>query len=189
MRSRDDVIRAAGRLFAARGYHGTSMRDLAAELGLLGSSLYSHIDSKEGLLVEVVERGAALFQASAEAALKVKGPALTRLKALVAGHVAVILDHLDEVRTFLYEADVLDQAHRARVLAARDRYEQAFRQVLAEGRTDGSFHKEVDTTISAIFILSILNAVDRWYDPVGRLDRNRLVDEILGFTLAGIGTH
>lgn len=188
VRSRDDVVRAAGRLFASRGYHGTSMRDLAAELGLLGSSLYSHIDSKEALLVEVVERGAALFQESATAALKVEGPAVTRLKALVVGHVDVILDNLDEVRTFLYEADVLDQTHRARVLAARDRYEQAFRQVLAEGRKDGSLRPSIDPTISAIFMLSILNAIDRWYDPEGRLDRCRLADAILAFTLAGIGS-
>lgn len=185
-RSRDDVVQAAGRLFSTRGYHGTSMRDLARELGLIGSSLYSHIDSKEDLLVEVVERGAALFQESAEAALKVDGPATNRLKALVTGHVDVILDHREQVRTFLYESDVLAQAHRARVLAARDRYEGAFRQVLAEGRKAGLLRRSIDPSISAIFILSILNAVDRWYHPAGRLDRGRLVDEILAFALAGI---
>ena len=61
----EDVVRAAGRLFAERGYHGTSMRDLGKELGLLGSSLYSHVSSKQDLLVEVVEEGAAaeLFKA------------------------------------------------------------------------------------------------------------------------------
>ena len=45
--NRDDVVSAAGRLFAARGYHGTSMRDLGRELGLLGSSLYAHIEGKQ----------------------------------------------------------------------------------------------------------------------------------------------
>ncbi len=49
--TRSDVVDAAGRLFAQRGYHGTSMRDLGKELGLLGSSLYSHVDSKQDLLV------------------------------------------------------------------------------------------------------------------------------------------
>ena len=62
-RSREDVVAAAGRLFAERGYHGTSMRDLGEELGLLGSSLYSHVGGKEELLVEVIRRGAATFQA------------------------------------------------------------------------------------------------------------------------------
>ncbi|HUO45776.1 MAG TPA: TetR/AcrR family transcriptional regulator [Acidimicrobiia bacterium] len=187
VRSRDDVVRAAGRLFAERGYHGTSMRDLAAELGLLGSSLYSHITSKEDLLVEVVERGGSLFHASAARAVNTGGAAADRLTALVAGHIDVVLDHFDEVRTFLNEASALDQSHRSRVLAARNRYESAFRQVLEEGKGDGSFNPDLDPKLAAIFILSILNAVERWYRPSGQVDRKELVGRILEFTTSGIG--
>jgi AcrR family transcriptional regulator len=164
------------------------MRHLAAELGLLGSSLYSHISSKEDLLVEVVERGAALFQQSAAAALDEAGPSRNRLNALVEGHVGVVLDHQDEVRTFLYEAGALDDDHRSLVLAARDRYEESFRRVLAEGVADGSLRPDLDPKLAAIFILSILNAVERWFRPRGRLSRDELVGEILGFVLEGIGT-
>ena len=178
---------AAGRLFSARGYHGTSMRDLAGELGLIGSSLYSHIDSKADLLVEVVERGAGLFQASAEMAMSAPGNGAVRLRALVAGHVDVVLDHPDEVRTFLYEADALDQSHRARVLAARDRYEEAFRTALQAGAGDGSLRADLDPRLAAIFLLSILNILERWYRPNGRLSRQELVDEVVAFGLEGIG--
>jgi AcrR family transcriptional regulator len=186
-RSREDIVRAAGRLFAERGYHGTSMRELAAELGLLGSSLYSHISSKEDLLVEVVERGAALFSRSAEEALSGEGPADLRLKALVAGHVDVVLDHLDEVRTFLNEASALDEPHRRRVLTARDGYEVGFRQVLEEGKADGSFRTDLDSKLAAIFILSVLNAIERWYRPQGRVSRTDLVEQLLELATRGIG--
>lgn len=185
-RSREDVVRAAGRLFAQRGYHGTSMRDLAAELGLLGSSLYSHITSKEDLLVEVVERGASLFQASAAEAMGASGPARQRLKALVEGHIEVVLNHQDEVRTFLNEAWALDEPHRQRVLGARDQYEAAFRQVLTEGSRDGSFRSDLDPKLASIFILSVLNALERWYRPDGRLAREALGSEILDFAERGI---
>ncbi len=187
VRSRDDVVTAAGRLFSSRGYHGTSMRDLARELGLIGSSLYSHIESKADLLVEVVERGADLFQESADGAMATPGDGMTRLSALVAGHVGVVLDHPDEVRTFLYEAHALDESHRARVLAARDRYEQAFRSVLEAGAGDGSLRPDLDPRLAAIFVLSILNALERWYRPNGRLSREQLVQEVLSFGLQGIG--
>lgn len=179
--SRDDVVRAAGRLFAARGYHGTSMRDLGRTLGLQGSSLYSHVSSKADLLVEVVERAAERFQAAADEALATGGTAADRLRRLIAGHVDVVLDGLDEARTFLNEARALDEDHRRRVIAARDRYEAAFRRVLAEGREDGSFRPDLDPKLAAIFVLSILNAVERWYRPQGRLDRRALVDEIFEF--------
>jgi len=186
-RSRDDVVTAAGKLFSTRGYHGTSMRDLARELGLLGSSLYSHIDSKADLLVDVVERGAFLFQDSADRAMATTGDGVTRLRALVAGHIDVVLDHPDEVRTFLYEAHALDQGHRTKVLAARDRYEDAFRAVLGAGATDGSLRSDLNPRFAAIFLLSILNALERWYRPDGRLSRDELVREVLSFGLRGIG--
>lgn len=188
-RTRQDVVAAAGRLFASRGYHGTSMRDLAREVGLLGSSLYSHIDSKADLLVEVVEQGGALFQASADRVQNEGGSGAEQLAALVQGHVDVVLDHIDEARTFLYEADALDETHRQRVLAARDKYEKVFRQVLLDGSKDGSFRLDLDPAVGAIMILSILNAVERWYRPGGRLDRLQLAREILRFCTTGLGAN
>ena len=185
-RSREDVVSTAGRLFAERGYHGTSMRDLGSELGLLGSSLYAHIDNKQQLLVEVIDRGAGFFQAVADAALLVPGPAPERLRALIAGHVGVVLDHRDEVRTFLNEARSLDPIPRQQVIDARDRYEHAFREVLKAGAADGSFRDDLDPVTGSIFILSVLNALERWYRPEGLVTREQLVDQIYRFSLHGI---
>lgn len=180
--SREDVIAAAGRLFADRGYGGTSMRDLGKELGLFGSSLYSHVGSKQDLLVEVVRRGAGLFEASAACALSlVAETGAERLRVLIAGHLDVVLDHRDEVRTFLNEAKSLDAGHRAAIVDARNQYEHAFRSVLKDGIADGSFRADLDPALVAIFLLSILNAVDRWFSEAGRISRAQLVDEILGF--------
>jgi AcrR family transcriptional regulator len=184
--NRDDVVSAAGRLFAARGYHGTSMRDLGRELGLLGSSLYAHIEGKQELLVEVIDRGAELFQQSAERALSVEGSSVDRLRTLIAGHVAVVLDHRDEVGTFLNEASALDENARLGVIAARDRYEAAFRLVLRDGAATGAFRSDLDPRTSSIFILSVLNATGRWYREDGPVDRAELVDRICGFCLRGI---
>lgn len=185
--TRADVVQAAGRLFAARGYHGTSMRDLGRELGLQGSSLYSHIRSKEDLLVDVVQRAADLFESSAERATAHAGDERATLRALIAGHVDVLLDHVDEARTFLNEARSLDDPHRERVLAARDSYEQVFRDVLVRGVSSGAFRSDLDPVVTGILLLSILNSVDRWYRPDGRLDRDQLVDAILDFALTGVG--
>ncbi|CAN5896695.1 TetR/AcrR family transcriptional regulator [soil metagenome] len=180
-KSRTDVVAAAGRLFAERGYHGTSMRDLGSELGLVGSSLYSHVTSKDHLLVEVVEKGAGLFDASAQAAETVGGSGAERLRALISGHVGVVVDNLDEVRTYLNEARFLDLRHRSRIVAARDAYEAEFRRAIADGLADGSLSWSTDPKMGAIMVLSILNAVERWYDPDGPLDPPELVDRICGF--------
>ena len=179
--TREDVIAAAGRLFATNGYHGTSMRDLGRELGLRGSSLYSHVTSKEDLLVAVVERGAEHFEASAATAVDKHDVPMEQLRALIAGHIDVVLDHADAAKTFLDEANSLDDERRSLIVAARDRYERVFRDVLAAGSSDGTFSADIDPNTTAIFVLSILNAVERWYDPDGRLDRRGLKAEISSF--------
>jgi TetR/AcrR family transcriptional regulator, cholesterol catabolism regulator len=184
--TRDDVVRAAGRLFADRGYHGTSMRDLGRELGLHGSSLYSHITSKEDLLVDVVMRGAELFEGAALSAVAGSAEPVSRLEALVSAHVGVVLDHIDEARTFLNEARALEDDHRSPVLDARNRYEAVFRQVLADGVADGTFRAGLDVRMATIYLLSILNALDRWYRPDGDLDRPALVASLVSFVLDGI---
>lgn len=184
--TREDVVKAAGRLFAERGYHGTSMRDLGRELGLLGSSLYSHVSSKQDLLVDVVEEGARLFEASAERAINTSGTASDRLEALIAGHVDVVVENIDVSRTYLNEARMLDSGYRSRIVAARDHYEETFRSVIREGAEDGSFGADVDPKTASIFVLSILNAIERWYRPNGELDRDALVGELTGFARAAL---
>ncbi len=185
--TREDVVRAAGRLFADRGYHGTSMRELGRELGLLGSSLYSHVSSKQDLLVEVVAEGARLFEESAEKAMATEGSAADRLDALIAGHVDVVIDNIEVARTFLNEARMLDADHRSQIIAARDHYEATFRSVIMEGMADGSFGAGTDPKTASIFILSILNAIERWYRPDGELDRDALVVELSRFARSALG--
>lgn len=179
--TRQDVIDAAGRLFASRGYHGTSMRTLGKELGLVGSSLYSHIGSKEELLVEVVRQGASLFEAAVEKARAAGGTGADQLKNLITGHLNVVLDNADVASTYLNEASVLDTDRRNQIRAERNRYENAFREVFALGATDGSLSVTNEPKLAAIFTLSILNAVTRWYRPLGPLDRTQLADEVFAF--------
>ena len=184
--TREDVVAAAGRLFAERGYHGTSMRALGRELGLLGSSLYAHVGGKQELLVEVVERGARFFEEAAQGAGRAD-TAASRLEVLIAGHIGVMLDHRAEVRTFLNEAAALDTGVLRRIIGARDRYESRFREVLAAGVATGEFRSDLDPKVGAIFILSILNAVDRWFHEGRPLTRRQLTDSIMMFVGAGIG--
>lgn len=185
-RSRDDVVAAAGRLFAERGYHGTSMRDLGEELGLLGSSLYSHVGGKEELLVEVIRRGAATFQALVDEVLAWEERPTEQLRRLVLGHVRIIVENLHESSVFLNEARFLSSESRHQVLELRDRYESAYRDVLAGGIKTGDFRADLDVPLTAIAILSILNSVSRWYRPAGPKTPEELGRGLFQFILRGV---
>ncbi len=185
--SKEDVVRAAGRLFAERGFHGTSMRDLGDELGLLGSSLYSHIDGKNELLVEVIRRGGSMFQDLADEVLGTDADPAEQLRLLIRGHVQIIVDHLDEARTFLNEARFLPPEERTVVLEMRDRYEQTYRRIIEHGVDAGIFSADRDPTLMAILVLSLLNALDRWYRPGGPNDPNEISQRMFEFVTNGIG--
>lgn len=184
--NRDDIIAGAGRRFATHGYHGTSMRDLGDDLGILGSSIYSHVGGKQELLIAVVERGAGFFDEAAREATATESSPLDMMRGLIAGHIGVLLDHRPEARTYLTEVDFLDPAEQRRVNDIRDRYEEAFRSTIASGVADGVFREDCDPRLAAIYILSILNAMDRWYDERGRLGKEDVVDDILRFVSAAL---
>jgi AcrR family transcriptional regulator len=185
--SKEDVVRAAGRLFAERGFHGTSMRDLGDELGLLGSSLYSHIDGKSELLIEVIRRGGSMFQDLADTVLATEVAPAEQLRLLIRGHVQIVVDHLDEARTFLNEARFLQPQERTVVLEMRDRYEQTYRRIIERGVACGDFSEQRDPALMAILILSLLNALERWYRPGGRNDPDEISQRMNEFVTNGIG--
>jgi hypothetical protein len=82
---------------------------------------------------------------------------------------------------------MLDEGHRSRVVESRDAYEMMFRSVIGEGVDAGEFRADVDPKIAAIFVLSILNALERWYRPGGELNRDQIVEAISQSALASLG--
>jgi AcrR family transcriptional regulator len=184
--SREDIVIGAGKRFATYGYHGTSMRDLGDDLGILGSSIYAHVGGKQELLLAVIERGARLFEESAANAVSSYDAPTERLRSLIDGHVDVLVDHEAESRTFLNEAAFLDPIDHDRVTAMRDAYELVFRDTIRAGVLSGAFRSDVDPKISGIFVLSMLNATQRWYHPDGALSRADLVQQLHLFAISGL---
>src|ERR671926_94281 len=99
---RSELTRQAARLFAQKGYHGTSVGDLAQALGVQKGSLYSHIESKADLLWEVASEGAAAFHAALDA-VPDEGPVVERIRAALRAHLRVVAEQLDVATVFVRE--------------------------------------------------------------------------------------
>ena len=164
---RAELVAAAARLFSERGYHGTSMRHLGDELGLLRGSLYAHTASKEELLFEVVDQGAERFLAGARAALEADAPAPDRLRALLVAHIEVAIDQIEAATVFLNEWRYLSDEPRSIVQAKRDSYERTVRRILSDGIEAGEFRATLDVALAARLVLSAGNWVYTWYRPGG----------------------
>lgn len=171
---RAELVEAAARLFSERGYHGTSMKHLGDELGLLKGSLYAHIGSKQELLHEVVEEGAGRFLERGRAALDLDGDATERLEAFLVGHIETATEHLNAATVFLNEWRYLNDDLRADVQAKRDTYEGFVRTIIAGGIESGEFRDDADVDMAARLVLSAGNWVYAWYREGGSLSATEI---------------
>jgi AcrR family transcriptional regulator len=177
-KNRTDVVAAARIMFAEQGFHGTSMRDLGKKLGLMGSSLYSHVVSKDELLVDVVREASSRFQALADEVATMSGTANERLSRLVHGHLQILVEDPHQARTFLNETRFLPEPERDKAVAMFDRYQQVFRDVLSSGCVSGEFRSDLDVHLAANLVLSLLNGTQRWFNADGALNVDSLALEV-----------
>src|SRR5947209_11820421 len=99
---RNDLTRIAARLFAEKGYHGTSTADLAQALGVQKGSLYAHIESKADLLWEVAREGAAAFHAALDS-VPDEGPMLEQIRDALRVHMRLVAEQLDIATVLIRE--------------------------------------------------------------------------------------
>lgn len=159
------ILDAAARVFRVRGLHATGMRDIAAELGMAVGNLYYYFRDKEDLLAFVQEDALGGLLALTE---RVRGLPLrqdARLYLLIVGHVVRLNEETPGSLAHL-EVEVIDGERRADIQRRRDAYEQAFRELLEEGRTAGVF-RDTDAKVAALAVLGAINWTVKWFRPAG----------------------
>jgi AcrR family transcriptional regulator len=180
---RSELNREAARLFAERGYHGTSIGDLAKALGVQKGSLYAHIDSKQDLLYEAMREGAQAFHAALDQ-IPSDLPALARIRLALRAHLRVVAEQLDVATVFVREWRYLEGERAAEFLAERRRYEERFRALFREGRERGELRTDLDDHAAALLVLSAANWAYTWL-PDGA-DTDELADRFLGILVDGV---
>src|SRR3954453_3389587 len=153
---RSELTRQAARLFAQKGYHGTSIGDIAEALGVQKGTLYSHIASKEDLLYETMREGADAFHTALDA-IPEDAPAAEKIRLALCGHLRAVADQLDVATVFVQEWRYLEGERRDEILAERRRYEERIRALFREGRDLGELRSDLDDSTAALLALSAAN--------------------------------
>jgi TetR/AcrR family transcriptional regulator, cholesterol catabolism regulator len=180
---RDELTRQAARLFAERGFHGTSMGDLAEALGVQKGSLYSLTGSKQELLFETMREGARAFHAALDAVPE-DAPAVERVRLALRGHLRVVAEQIDVATVFTREWRYLQDAYRDEILAERRRYEDRWRGLFREGLESGGLRSDLDVGAATLLVLSAANWAYTWLMP-GR-DTDELADRFTSIIVDGI---
>lgn len=175
----------ATELFRHRGYAATSMRDLAAEMGLEAGSLYSHIKSKEEILRNVCfEMANDLMEEFNKIQSEVTDNT-EKLKRYIIAHVNTMTTDTSAAAVFLYEWRHMSEPYLSDFLRMREEYEQRFRQVILIGIESGEF-KKVDEKFATLTILASLNWVHQWYKPNGKMAAEDVAKQLVVMVIDGL---
>ncbi|WP_034386282.1 TetR/AcrR family transcriptional regulator [Deinococcus sp. YIM 77859] len=183
---REQIHDVASRLFSERGYHATSMRDLAGELGMQGGSLYAHISGKEELLVEIVQRAARQFDEALLTLRDVPLPAEQKLREAMYRHIRVVADNMESATVFFHEWKHLSPEAYARVTTWRDTIDAFYRDLIRQGLQEGRFRADLDVKMTANLILSAVNWTYTWYRPGGTMTPRDVAERYADMLLGGL---
>jgi AcrR family transcriptional regulator len=179
---RQQLLRAAARLFREQGYHGTTVRDIASATGLQSGSWVYHFPTKQEMLVAVMEQGLDEALARIEAIVSLHLAPRAQFEALVRTHLETILQPgQDFVPVLLYEWRSLERGGIARVTAPLKRYEMIWSRAIRELQAAGAW--PAPTRIDALLLFGALNWIARWYDTRGAYDIDTLAAECVRFFL------
>jgi TetR/AcrR family transcriptional regulator, cholesterol catabolism regulator len=169
-----EILGAAAKVFARRGYHGASTQDIADVLGIRQASLYYYFESKEGALEAVCADGVEDYVVRAQRVLRARQSASEKVARLVSHHLAPMAERLDFTLVFLRERRFLPAPARKRIRAIELRYERMIQQIIEQGMAAGEFRTDLDPRMATLALLGLGNSAALWF---GR-ERGATLDRI-----------
>ena len=175
---RQEILRAAARLFQQQGYDATSMNDVAAALKLSKGGLYHHFQSKDEILFHIMSHAMEITEERVvKVARRVEGVE-ERLRTLIRLHIQVVLSLEDrEITVMLQENHPLPPALRRKINARKKDYLVFVENLIAEVQRRRNSPSAVTPRAAAFALVGMINWIYQWYKPEGPLTGEALVQQ------------
>jgi AcrR family transcriptional regulator len=187
---REQILDAAAKVLARRGYNGTTLAEIADEVGSAGAgSLYYHFESRDELVEEVLRRGVQVaFEDSRRsvAALPANASALDRLNAAIRAQMLSVLVVSDYARATGRCTGQVPAEMWARVNADFRRYGKFYDQLLAAAMEAGDIDPQVDRSALRMLIVGAINWAPEWYRKSGRSSAEQVADLLVRLVTRGV---
>ncbi|ROU02042.1 TetR/AcrR family transcriptional regulator [Marinobacter sp. R17] len=184
--ARGRLLRAAARLFREKGYERTTVRDLAAAIGIQSGSLFHHFRSKEDILKAVMEETIVLNTELMRHALRQASTPVERMWALIRSELESINGQTGEAMAVLvFEWRSLSGDAQRDILKLRDVYEAMWLEVLGELKSAGKM--SADPFLTRRMLTGALSWTVTWYRPDGPRNLDDMTDEVMA--MLGLGEH
>ncbi len=179
---RADLLRVSARLFRAKGFDGTTVRDIADAVGMRSGSPFYHFKSKQEILAAVMEEGLVAGLAEVERIVASGLAPREKFRALVRSHLETVLgDGQDFIPVLLYDWRALSPELQARIIGLKDRYDTRWQQVISELKQAGLIRG--DSKLVRLLLLGAINYSMQWYKPGKGLTLDQLAAQTVAFFL------
>lgn len=183
---RTRILDEAARLFLARGYAETTLRDIADAAGVKAGSIYYHFDSKEELLAEILDQGIERITRTLDEALDTADPdPATRLRVAIGAHLSALFQHGPYTAAHVGVFGGAPEEVRRAGIPARDAYEERWAKLLDAAVAD----PDIDLHVVRVALLGMMNSTLDWYRPNGPRGLDQVADTIADTVLVGLLTE
>lgn len=184
-RREQEILQTAADVFFRKGFHATSLEDIARVIGIRKSSLYYYFQTKDELLFRIVQQGLQSMTDQLRVICQSECPPAEKLRKAVENHINAYDTQYSALCVNLREERSIAPQYRKDYMAIRDTYEALFRGVISEGVATGVF-RTCDPAIMTRAILGMVNWLAIWYHPGGRLTASSLSSQFTEFILKGL---
>jgi AcrR family transcriptional regulator len=185
---RDEVIREAAQLFDQRGYHSTSMQDIAESVGLRKPSLYHYFGSKDEILFWIHEEFIDLLIERQRSRRELQLPTREALQAVMADILELMATHRGHVRVFFEHHRELPEEAYSALVKKRVRYQQMVTTIIERGVEDGTL-RDVNVGLAALALFGMCNWAYQWYEAGGPMSTDEIAATFCDFLLNGISAQ
>lgn len=180
------ILRTSARIFAEKGYHSTTMRDISRETKVSLAGLYYYCKSKEELLFLIQDNCFGRVLERLEERLRETNDAVEKLRLVIENHLSFFAANMAEMKVLSHEADSLAGEMHERVSGKKQQYTRLVRRILSDAQAQlESNRQKVDLTVATYALFGMMNWIYNWYDPHGKVSVGDLVDNITRLFLNG----
>ncbi len=186
--TREGILEAAARIFSEKGFHATSMQDIAEAVDLQKASLYHHFESKQEILVEILDQTLDLINTRLEAVSAQPLGADGKLRQAMVSYLQTVAENQDLAAVLLLELRSLDPELKARQAPRLEKFQGIWKELIIEGKEQGIFN-DVDPSLTGRAILGVMNWTVTWYRKEGPRSAREIADIFADLFLEGLLTN
>jgi TetR/AcrR family transcriptional regulator, cholesterol catabolism regulator len=177
----ESILRTSAAIFADKGYHQASIRDIARATKVSLSGLYYYFESKEELLFLIQDHAFGTLLQNLEQLLDGVEDPVRKIRLLIENHLRFFIANMAEMKVLSHEADALTGDYRRRVNQKKRRLGEIAADVLREIRPDA----EIDIRVATFSLFGMMNWLYNWYRPPNDVPVEQLTEDISRIFLGG----